>query len=358
MSRIEKLMSQKSRPMVAHRGFIYTLERTLEDKCTFRCKNRNCKARCHTNLSMDFFMLDPTAHSHAPNPEQIPAIEAMNKIKMKVVSSDEATSSIIQSSLRALPLTAVSSLPSPASLVRTVRRQRPTPCSTSNSLLLDLFRKTDRGEDFVLYEDNQMIICATTRNLSLLKQCKHWFVDGTFKVCPEEFYINYSHADDYKKFFEKVLEHDDFEPESILSDFESGTIKTIKDIFPNSAHRGCLFHFGQAVWRHVQDNGLTRKYEDDDTFRLNVRKLLVLPFVSASEVIEAFDLLADDFDDEAENLVEYFEETWIGEKKIRGNGRKKPKFNNELWNVYEHVMNNLPRSNNAVEAWLGIARKI
>ncbi|CAF1535915.1 unnamed protein product [Adineta ricciae] len=294
MSRIEKLMSQKSRPMVAHRGFIYTLERTLEDKCTFRCKNRNCKARCHTNLSMDFFMLDPTAHSHAPNPEQIPAIEAMNKIKMKVVSSDEATSSIIQSSLRALPLTAVSSLPSPASLVRTVRRQRPTPCSTSNSLLLDLFRKTDRGEDFVLYEDNQMIICATTRNLSLLKQCKHWFVDGTFK----------------------------------------------------------------AVWRHVQDNGLTRKYEDDDTFRLNVRKLLVLPFVSASEVIEAFDLLADDFDDEAENLVEYFEETWIGEKKIRGNGRKKPKFNNELWNVYEHVMNNLPRSNNAVEAWLGIARKI
>ncbi|CAF1089885.1 unnamed protein product [Adineta ricciae] len=107
--------------------------------------------------------------------------------------------------------------------------------------------------------------------------------------------------------------------------------------------------------RHVQDNGLTRKYEDDDTFRLNVRKLLALPFVPASEVIEAFNLLADDFDDEAENLVEYFEKTWIGEKKIRGNGRKKPKFNNELWNVYERVMNNLPRSNNAVFEYLTYA---
>ncbi|CAF1299838.1 unnamed protein product, partial [Adineta ricciae] len=337
MSRIEKLMSQKSRSMVAHRRFIHTLEQTLEDKCTFRCKNQNCKARCHTNLSMDFFMSDPTAHSHAPNPEQTPAIEAMIKIKMKAASSDEATSSIIQSSLRILPLTAVSSLPSPASLARTVRRQRLTPCSTSNSLLPDLLRKTDRGEDFVLYEDNQMIIFATTRNLSLLKQCKHWFVDSTFKVCQEDFYQLFTvhvllqsvvipliyglligkSSDDYKKFFEKVLERDDFEPESILSDFESCTIKTIKDIFPNSVHRGCLFHFGQTVWRHVQDNGLTRKYKDHDTFRLNVRKRLAFPFVPAAEVIEAFDLLADDFDDEAENLVEYFEKTWIGEKKIR-----------------------------------------
>lgn len=45
-------------------------------------------------------------------------------------------------------------------------------------------------------------------------------------------------GDDYKKFFEKVLEVDDFQPESILSDYESGTIKTIKDLFPNCIHRG------------------------------------------------------------------------------------------------------------------------
>ncbi|CAF1662454.1 unnamed protein product, partial [Adineta ricciae] len=227
MSRIEKLTSQKNRPMIAHRGLIYTLERTSDDKCTFRCKNRNCKARCHTNLSMDFFMSDPTAHSHAPNPEQIPAIEAMNKIKMKAASSDEATSSIIQSSLRALPLTAVSSLPSPASLARTVCPE-------------------DFYQLFTVHALLQAVVIPLIYGLLIGKS-----------------------ADDYKKFFEKVLEHDDFEPESILSDFESGTIKTIKDIFPNSDHRGCLFHFGQAVWRHIQDNGLTRKYEDDDTFRLN-----------------------------------------------------------------------------------------
>ncbi len=35
-------------------------------------------------------------------------------------------------------------------------------------------------------------------------------------------------------------------------------------------------------------------------------------------------------------------------------GRKKPKFNHEMRNVYERVINDLPRSSNAVEAWLEI----
>ena len=53
----------------------------------------------------------------------------------------------------------------------------------------------------------------------------------------------------------------------------------------------------------------SKKYYDDDTFRFNVRKLLSLPFVPASEVVEALDLIADEFDDEAETLVDYFEKT-------------------------------------------------
>ncbi len=44
------------------------------------------------------------------------------------------------------------------------------------------FKKTDRGEDFVLYEDEKLIIFTTTSNLSALKGSKHWFADGTFKV--------------------------------------------------------------------------------------------------------------------------------------------------------------------------------
>ena len=49
----------------------------------------------------------------------------------------------------------------------------------------------------------------------------------------------------------------------------------------------------------------------------------------------------------------YFYRLYV-ECTVVGIGRKKPKFNNELWNVYERVINDLPRSNNSVEAWLEI----
>ena len=39
-----------------------------------------------------------------------------------------------------------------------------------------------RDEDFVLYEDKTLIIFTTNTNLSILKQNKHWFADGTSKV--------------------------------------------------------------------------------------------------------------------------------------------------------------------------------
>ncbi|CAF1517507.1 unnamed protein product, partial [Rotaria sordida] len=218
---------------------------------------RSLGARCHTNLTMDSFLSEPTTHTHAPDPERIPAIEVKNQVKIKAATSNEASSSILHSSLRFMPLSAVGSLPSSDSLMRTIRRQRPKLCSDPNTRVPNNLRKTDRGEEFILYEDNEMIIFTTKTNLSLLKNCKHWFMGGTFKVCPDEFYQLFTlhallksviiplvyglligkNATDYTKFFEKVLEQDDFEPASILSDFESGTIKTIKEVFPNIIHR-------------------------------------------------------------------------------------------------------------------------
>ena len=45
-------------------------------------------------------------------------------------------------------------------------------------------------------------------------------------------------ADDYNLFFGKVLEQDSFQPESIMTDFESGTIKSVKEMLPNVLHEG------------------------------------------------------------------------------------------------------------------------
>ena len=46
-----------------------------------------------------------------------------------------------------------------------------------------MLRETDRVEDFVLYEDDSMIIFTCEKNPSVLQECRHWFVKGMFSVC-------------------------------------------------------------------------------------------------------------------------------------------------------------------------------
>ncbi|CAF3586538.1 unnamed protein product [Rotaria socialis] len=168
--------------MVLHEGYIYTVERTTTTKLIFRCKNRDCKARCHTNLSMDAFLSLPTSHCHAPQPDCVPAIKLKNEIKARAATTDESTSTIIHSALRTYPLSAAGQLPKNESFMLMIRRQRTTETVDGNGRLPEKLRKAYRDEDFIMHEDKKLIIFTTKTNLSILKQNKHWFTDGTFKV--------------------------------------------------------------------------------------------------------------------------------------------------------------------------------
>lgn len=83
MSSMMKFQSEKGKPMLGNEGNIYTLERQTEGKMIFRCQNRGCKDRCHTNPSMDAILSGPTEHCHAPKPDLIPVVELRSKIKSK-----------------------------------------------------------------------------------------------------------------------------------------------------------------------------------------------------------------------------------------------------------------------------------
>ena len=67
-------------------------------------------------------------------------------------------------------------------IVQTIRRQRATPAVIIDDHLPETLKKTYRGEDFILHQDNEMIIFATKTNLPVLEQSKHWLADRTFKV--------------------------------------------------------------------------------------------------------------------------------------------------------------------------------
>ena len=79
-------------------------------------------------------------------------------------------------------LNAASQLPQSETLSRSIRRQRQVPSANSNSQLSDHLKQTDRREKFLLHKDKEFTVFTTASNLSLLKTCKHWFADGTFKA--------------------------------------------------------------------------------------------------------------------------------------------------------------------------------
>ena len=268
MSTITKLTSEKGKMMLGYEGFIYTLERQSETKMIFRCKNRDCKGRCHTNPSMDAIVSGPTEHCHAPNPDYVPVVELTKKIKSRSVDSEESPSVILHAALRSFPLDSAGQLPKTETLLRTIRRQREPEVSNLDNQLPDNLKLTDRGDNFVLHEDNTLIVFTTDSNLEVLKSCKHWFADGTFKVCPEDFYQMFTlhglfksqviplvyglligkKASDYDQFFKLIMDQDDFNPESILTDFESGTIKSVKGLFPRALHKGNITtHFSTKL---------------------------------------------------------------------------------------------------------------
>jgi hypothetical protein len=101
---------------------------------------------------------------------------------MRAAISDKPSSTILHSAIRSFHLDAASQLPRNDSLLRTIRRQRQEAPANNNDRLPAHVRKPDRGENFVLYEDEKLILFTTESNLAVLKACKHRFADGTFKV--------------------------------------------------------------------------------------------------------------------------------------------------------------------------------
>ncbi|CAF2033343.1 unnamed protein product [Rotaria magnacalcarata] len=291
---------------------------------------------------MNAFLSPPTSHCHAPQSDSVPAIQLKNEIKPRAATTDESTSTIIHSALRIYPLSAAGQLRKNESLMLMIQRQRTTETVDADGRLPEKLRKTHRDEGFTLHEDNKLITFTKKTSLYILKQNKHWFADGTFKVCPDDYYPLFTldammtnaitplvyglligkSAEDYNLFFEKVLKQDNFQPESNMTDFETGTIKSVKDMLPNILHK--------AVCRQVQRKGLTTKYSEDEFFRLYVKQLIALAFVLLDQIITGLVLICDQFDDDADDLLEYFEKKCIGELKSRGTGRKKPQLDHRL----------------------------
>lgn len=231
-------------------------------------------------------------------------------------------------------------------------------------------------------DPNRFLMFSTTQHLKRLEN-SHLFCDGTFDITPDLFHQVYTiHAmiaqkccpleyvllpkktqNIYERMLSAINDKLYEKPASIMTDFERAFINACKSVFKGVPIQGCFFHFKQNIWRHIQSLGLVSLYTDDKDCNRKMKQLGALAFVPPADVIEAFDLIKSNLNAENNSLIklyDYFEETYIRVNKevarTRNNSkfeRIKPMFDIELWNVYDRVVNNMPRTNNFVEAWYG-----
>ena len=138
-------------------------------------------------------------------------------------------------------------------------------------------------------------------------------------------------------------------------DFEKGAMNAAQRVFKYSIC-GCFFHYSQSEWRHVQFNGLTKKFFSfDPNFRLAFKKVQALAYIPIEGVIDGFLLIQKESPKSFNPILKWLENNYIG--KLEGcstTARKEPRFPIKVWNVYERVKKDLPRTNNLVESWYSV----
>src|SRR5258708_4911172 len=85
----------------------------------------------------------------------------------------------------------------------------------------------------------------------------------------------------YKDLFEQIIikaeqNEVNLNPYVIISDFESAAMSAARQQFDGVRIQGCHFHLGQSILRKIQEFGLITRYNNEENFSVNLRKLAAL----------------------------------------------------------------------------------
>ncbi|CAF3849720.1 unnamed protein product [Rotaria sp. Silwood1] len=398
----EVIKSTKGKIKINIDGFLYVKDKNRDDLYYWVCERKSqketkCTARATTICIGDQHKIHKfyaQQHNHAPQASKPEVLKACMQVKELGQISNDQPARIINNIIATTSRDIQPCLPGKDAARQQIKRARRVceeeaePKTLDDFKLPDAYCTTLSGMHFAkdITDGTQRILLFTTsENLKWLQEAKFWIMDGTFKTVPTLFRQLYSiHApaggsvnfrivplvyalmtmkseELYQRLFQELNEAAEehgleLKPDFVLTDFEKGSINAVKSEFSSAQSKGCHFHLGQAVYRQVQDAGLTQKYGTDEKFSLLIRHIPALAFLSPLEIPDAFDEVKALLPSDAEPIVQWFENNYVHGriKRTLRNGtikRHNPLFPPEMWSVFDNMEFAFPRTQNKVEAW-------
>ncbi|KAG0437973.1 hypothetical protein DMUE_3373 [Dictyocoela muelleri] len=157
---------------------------------------------------------------------------------------------------------------------------------------------------------------------------------------------------DYERVFNNIreitnsaLKHDGVNYEKVLANAVDPCL--------NANVSYCYFHFGQSIWRKIQQIGLSGNYLQDENFDIDVKKIILLAFLQPTVIAFEYCQLKAHMINNYEysrlnDLFNYLERMYIP---INSDFEKVnlPVFNPVDWSVNGRYKDNMPRTNNGAE---------
>jgi len=137
------------------------------------------------------------------------------------------------------------------------------------------------------------------------------------------------------------------DPRFLHVDFEKAVITAASNIFGSELEiRGCFYNRCQSTFSKIQDLGLQTAYMNDDKFSHFCSMIDSLAFFLLERVHEGMDFLKQTSIFEANELLSYFDTTYVnGSYKKFGAGmniklrKMNPLFVPKTWNFFEATLN-------------------
>ncbi|XP_068245404.1 uncharacterized protein [Palaemon carinicauda] len=346
-------------------------------------------------------------HNHAPIAGRNDVLQCIDEVKGLAKSKTATPAAIVQETRQKIDISYAVEMPSTSAIRQAIHRIRkkefPVEANSATDLVIpNKLKVTHTGErNFLLYDkktesetliaefeeeevQERILAFGSENNLRRLAESDIWFLDGTFKTCPKQFYQIYTIHYIFQgqilpvvyvllpgkttQIYSSMLKHllsvagakgIQLTPRFILIDFELSCIKALQEKFPEARITGCFFHLWQSIYRSIQKYGLVDVYKNNCDLALGLRQLAALAFLRPDDIHDAYLCLANNIPDEAEPVYKYFGERYVlGWRIISRRGRPRqnqlrhpPRFHPTFWSIHHLQERNLPRTNNGVEAW-------